>query len=308
MRKDITKIRIGNDIRLSVDLRQYIDFNPFLKERKVYTPGDSRFENLDANIYVNKKNEVYYPNPECHCNDDHTDLRPSPCPINIRSVKAILVNTSRQMYKRDMLRKKTRFISRFPIEPYVDAFHATPYDVCNSGYATWRAYPHRHIPMPYHGYGWRPWWNGIYKPIPEHNDTEFVAPVYATEDQHVVEVSFPAKAQLFTGVYKLVIVAKVYAPGFNHENLKTITVDTPDVFELVKTSAEEANNHEKIVVHVDNAIDILPGGGYYYNEDPDLDRYVVTGEYNSGNIALTRSDGEVVGVDMSPVTEWYEGE
>jgi hypothetical protein len=40
MGKEIPKKRIGNDIRLSVDLRQFIDFNPFLKERKVYTPGD----------------------------------------------------------------------------------------------------------------------------------------------------------------------------------------------------------------------------------------------------------------------------
>lgn len=307
MGKEITKIRIGNDIRLSVDLRQFIDFNSKLKERKVYTPGDKNFEDLDGNIYVNKKDEVYYPNPSCDCLDV-TPMRPNPSPINIRSVKAILVNVTRQKHMRDILRKKTRFISRFPIEPCVGAFNATPYDVCNSGYPTWRAYPHRHIPMPYHGYGWRPWWNGIYKPIPEHNDTEFVAPVYATEDQHVVEVSFPAKAQLYTGVYKLIIVAKVYAPGFNHENLKTITVDNPDVFELVSTSAEEANNNEQIVMKVNNAIDILPGGGYYYNEDPELDRYTVSGEYNNGNIALTRSDGEVVGVDIRSVTDWYEGE
>jgi hypothetical protein len=57
--------------------------------------------------------------------------------------------------------------------------------------------------------------------------------VLSTSEQNIVEVSFPAEHQLHTGVYSLIIVAKVYAPGYNKENLKTITADIPNVFELV---------------------------------------------------------------------------
>ena len=35
----------------------------------------------------------------------------------------------------------------------LDCFNANPYDICNSGYATWRAYPRHHWFHPYTGFG-----------------------------------------------------------------------------------------------------------------------------------------------------------
>jgi len=130
----------------------------------------------------------------------------------------------------DALRAKSRFIDRFPMEPRLAAFNATPYDVCNSGLPTWRAFP------VYPGFGVNPDFRRLRnrKPLP----FEYTANVAATSSQSVVEVSFPAEHQLFTGMYKLIIVAKLYAPGYSSDNLKTVTLDVPDVFELVSTSEE----------------------------------------------------------------------
>lgn len=38
------------------------------------------------------------------------------------------------------------------------------------------------------------------------------------------------------------------------------------------------------------------------------DSYVVSGEYLDGNLSLSRNDGGVVNVDISEVTDWFEGE
>jgi hypothetical protein len=70
------------------------------------------------------------------------------------------------------------------------------------------------------------------------NDNEYIAEVYATDKQNIVEVSFPAEDQVNLGKYTLVLVVKAYAPGYNSKNLKTITVDIPEVFELVGSTEE----------------------------------------------------------------------
>ena len=124
----------------------------------------------------------------------------------------------------------------------------------------------------------------------------------ATKDQNVVEVSFPARAQLYTGKYKLVVVAEVYAPGFNPMNLKTITVDMPDVFELVSTTQEGIDTG--ISINVDTVTDILPEG----DSQPYDDIYVNQGAYRDNSIALNRTDGSTVNVDISEITAWYNGD
>lgn len=302
--KEIKKIRIGNDIRLAVDLRQYIGGN-HLREREVYNPDATDFENIDSNPFVNKKYEVYYPNQYNEPNGENPSAGKLNGAIGIRSVKAYLINVSKQHEAEEYLRKKTRFIARFPIEPCFDCFHATPYNICNSGYPTWRAYPHRYCHMPYHGFGVRPEWEGLYHKIPHRPNFEYFAPVMATEDQNVVEVAFPAEDQMFTGVYKLVIVAKVYAPGFNYHNLKTITVDAPDVFELVKTTEEGIDTG--IEINVSRVEDVLTNIGTRPTATYD-DIYVQSGEYTDDNITLTRTDGTPVGIDTSEFTAWYEGD
>lgn len=87
------KIRIGNDIRLAVDLRQYLGEH-YLYEREVYDKQQNEFENIDANPFVNKQYEVYYPNQYDNVSDESITIKPEGTPISIRSVKAILVNTS----------------------------------------------------------------------------------------------------------------------------------------------------------------------------------------------------------------------
>lgn len=196
------KIRIGNDIRLAVDLRQYIDSNYYLKEREVYDPNDKEYNDMDSDIWVNKHTEVYHPDQYSEGqHESPMDIKFRPgfgSPVSIRSVKAILINTTRQQEHEKMLKDKTRFISRFPMEPYYhgyfNPYEPNAYDICSSGFPYWRAYPRRHLYMPYAGFGVHPHWGGIYKPLPRINDTEYIAHVMATKDQHIVEVSFPARA------------------------------------------------------------------------------------------------------------------
>ena len=302
---EIKKIRIGNDIRLAVDLRQYIGGN-HLREREVYNPDAVDFENIDNNPFVNKKYEVYYPNQYSdgeYSNEGNAKIKSA---IGIRSVKAYLINTSKESEFEKIMRDKNRFIARYPIEPCCGCFRATPYNVCNSGYPTYRAYPHRYCMAPYHGFGVNPDWHSIYHVVPPKSSFEYSAPVMATEDQNVVEVAFPAEAQRFTGVYKLIIVAKVYAPGFNMANLKTITVDMPDVFELVKTSEEGVDTG--ISMNVSHLQDVLTNIGTYPNTNQCDDIYVNSGEYDDNVIMLNRTDGIPVNVDTSEFTAWYEGD
>lgn len=294
------KIRIGNDIRLAVDLRQYINPKKNLRERDVYNPNDEAFENWDQNPFVNKKYELYYPS-ENPAMPDHIEGTGNGTPISIRSVKAVLINTTREKNYKDYLKRKTRFIARFPIEPCIEAFRPTPFNICNSGYPTWRAYPREYFHRPYHGFGWHPEWDGIYKPLPMIKDFEYLAGVCATEKQNVVEVSFPAEDQLHLGKYTLVIVAKVFAPGFNNHNLKTVTIDIPDVFELVDTTAEGIDGD--VLGSTEQVYDKLPSCEVMV----DFDIYTREGEVSTGDkdeIVLDRTDGKQVTVDTSSITGW----
>ena len=305
----ITKIRIGNDIKLAVDIRQY-NFANVLKEVDVFDTPDAGFLNIDNNAYVNKY-EVYkgdsssmlINNPsDVYYTSDSQNNDVQYNPISIRSIKAILVNTSREKFYLDNLKKKTRFISRFPIEPYIEAFRSTPYNVCNSGYPTWRAYPVQRYFAPYHGFGVTPDWRDIY-PTPKINDTKYVAEVTTTDDPNIVSVFFPAKHQLHVGIYKLIIVAKVYAPGYNKHNLRTITVDLDDVFELVNNSNDAYDNDMNINVHITNEEQHVEN-----TDEETVDVYVDSGVYNDGNLLLNRTDGSTVDVDFSSLSDWYEGE
>lgn len=259
------KIRIGNDIRLAVDLRQYLYANKYLKEREVYNPDSAEFNNLDSNIFVNKDTELYYPNINT-TSTSTTKVDPDGTPISIRGVKAVFVNTTLRNEYTERVKKKSRFIGRFPLEPCMEAYHATPYDICNGGHPTWRAYPHQYCAAHYHGFGIHPCWEGIYKPLPILDKIEYRANVMATKKQNVVEVSFPATHQYHTGKYTLILVVKVYAPGFNHNNIKTITIDLPDVFELVKSTAEGVDGD--VIGNVSQILDKLP---YEVYVDDDTD-------------------------------------
>lgn len=157
---------------------------------------------------------------------------------NINSIQAFIINASKEAEYEALIKDKTRFISRFPVEPYVDAYSSTAYDIKSSGYPTWMAYPRNHVYATYSGFGVMPGWDNIYRPMPEHNLTQYKAEVKYTEDRSVVKVFFPATAQLYTGTYNLVIVAKVYDPGYSKDNLRTVTMDYENVFTLVNNSVD----------------------------------------------------------------------
>lgn len=158
---------------------------------------------------------------------------------NINSLQAFIINASKEAEYEENIKNKTRFISRFPVEPYVDAYSSTAYDVKSSGYPTWRAYPKNHIYATYSGFGPHPDWDNMYRPVPERNLTQYKARVQFTDDPGMVKVFFPAEAQLYTGTYNLVIVAKVYDPGYSKDNLRTVTMDYEQIFTLVNTTSED---------------------------------------------------------------------
>lgn len=297
------KIRIGNDIRLAVELRQYISGNK-VQERQVYNPGDSNFEGLDNNPFVNW-NEVYLGQEQ---EGESTDVNAGTSSVCIRSVKAILINETLKEKREKDLKNKSRFVSRFPMEPLTRAFASSPYNIHNSGYPSWKAYPKNHMFATYHGFGVNPDWDSIYRNAPMRNDIEYLANAAATDKQSVVEVMFPAEHQLHTGVYSLIIVAKVYAPGFNSHNLKTYTIDVPNVFELVSTSAEGIDSD--MYVDVTALMDKLPEDVVY---TPDVtDVFVRQGwastEGGDDILNLNRTDDSTVQVNLNSITGWYNEE
>lgn len=294
------KIRIGNDIRLAVDLRQYVKGGSYLREPEVYDPQSADFENIDTNPFVNKQYEVYYPNQYVSQDGTTTTFSNDATEVCIRSVKAILVNTTMWDKLVKDLKSKTRFIDRFPIEPNRRAFCSTSYDICNSGFPIWRA-----IPI-YPGFGINHPIGEIYKKRPGFNDAEYRAVVTATDKQNVVEVHFPAIHQRYTGMYKLIIVAKLYAPGFNNNNLKTVTVDVPNVFELVGTSEEGYDTG--ISISINNVTGNLPSGTETTDEQNTQfdDVFVNQGNVYDNSLILSRTDLQDVDIDLSSITGWYD--
>lgn len=291
------KIRIGNDIRLAVDFGRYIK-SDYVKESETYQPESQTFEQIDNDPFVDWS-EVYHGQNQT---DTTSPESSNTMPVSIRTVKAFLINSSRKKMYED-LRKKSRFVSRFPLEPYLEQFTSTQYDIRNSGYPTWRAYPITHALMPWKGFGVNPKWDQIYKALPAVNDTEYRASVSATDKQNIVNVSFPAKHQLHTGVYDLVLVAGLWAPGYNNKNIKTITVDIPGVFELVSNTAQ--SNDDEYFANVEQVVDNLP----YEPSGIPNDIYVNNGAINNdGNLLLTRSDQTTVEIDLDNVSGWYDNE
>ena len=192
------KIRIGNDIRLAVDLRKQVE------------------ENLDDTLAV-------------------------------RQVSAYLVNTTKVAEYEAKLNARPIFLGRFPREPFSHEYSTTPWCLCGCGMPTYNTFPVN--AGAYSGFGTEPYAKR-YKELQKiAQQIEYRAKCEATAQQNIISVYFPAKDQLTTGVYKLVLAAKVYAPGYNDENLKTIQIDVPEVFELVSTT--EAGIDTGVIITTD---------------------------------------------------------
>ena len=168
--------------------------------------------------------------------------------VNINSVKAFIINDTKRKEIEDELIKKPKFINRFPIEPFVDTYSSNAYDVKSSGRPTWNVFPCDCSQYIYPGFGVYPDWDHVYGFDRFKDITKYRAKVKYTEERDTIQVFFPAEAQLFTGKYSLVIVAKIYEPGYSDDNLRTVSIDYDDVFELVDKSQEGIDGPVTIIV------------------------------------------------------------
>lgn len=224
----------------------------------------------------------------------------NPKQLNIHSLEAFLINTSVREKIDKEINKKTRFISRFPIEPMHDAYLATEYNIHCSGYPNYRIYPHEVVHPSYAGFGVNPVWSLIYPKKPCYRFTEYKAKTYATTSTSKVLITFPAEDQLFCGNYSIIVVVKYYMKGYGN-NLKTVTMDINDAFTLVDNSEEEdLTSTERVqLVSVND-----PTGDADEN-----DIFVNAGELAGSSIHLDYSVGGTgVDIDMSRVIDWYDGD
>lgn len=249
------KIRIGNDIRLAVDLRKQV------------LEGDDTFA--------------------------------------VRQVTAYLVNTTKVEEYKDKLNERKRFVGRFPREPFSHDYDTTPWCVCGCGMPAYNALPVNSC--AYSGFGTEPY-GKLNKELRKIASViQYKAACQATAQQNIINVYFPAKDQLATGVYKLVLVANVYAPGYNVESLKTIQVDIPEVFELVGTTEQGVDTGVIINADVESPVEGTAGADstddIIYN-----DVYINGGLLSEGNIVLNRTDNIPVKINIDEVAGWYEGD
>ena len=174
--------------------------------------------------------------------------------INVVQAHATIVRSVDDRQKAEDLRKKTRFFSRYPVEPIINSYIATEHNINCCGNHYYNVWPKTHCAAPYAGYGVHPFWKEIYPLVPECELEKFEAVVNATEQPDVIEIVFPAEFQHFTGDYDIIIVAKIYQPGYQH-NYRTVTMDYRKAFTLVcDTKDEDRTNgiHIQVVEPGDN--------------------------------------------------------
>ena len=228
-----------------------------------------------------------------------TNIAPSK-PIMIRSLEAFLINTTMKSKIDEDIKKKTKFISRFPIEPMRDSYISTNYNINCSGYPQYNWVPEHTVVPSYAGYGCDPDWDMIYPKRPCYRLTEYKARVLATKHQDQVEVFFPAEDQLFCGDYNIIIVVKYYATGYTN-NIKTVTLDYTNAFTLVDNSEEEdLTGTERVSIR--NTDDISDD----YQEGEGTDIYVYQGNLDDDTIRLNLTSGNSVDVDISGISSWHD--
>lgn len=164
--------------------------------------------------------------------------------INIKSIKCFIINTT----------------------PMLQDHCGTQYEIRRCGLPGYYAHP----VQEYHGFGVYPRFPKIWhhnlcpyygqfgrhylKPINKHhNHCEFIAPVKALEERNKVRVFFPATAQMLCGLYSLTFVIDLYEPGYHSNNLRTITVDYNNIFELVPNAEGKSGD---ITIDIDKQIGI----------------------------------------------------
>lgn len=260
------KIRIGNDIRLAVDLNTQLDL-----------PAGSN---------------------------------------NVRQVSAYLINTTRLAEYKKKAKARSGFTGRFPREPFSHDYTTTPWCLCGCGKPTWNAYP-TNAGCVYSGFGVEPY-KGLKELKQLSQSIQYKAACYNTQYPNMVLVDFPAEQQFYTGVYTLILVVKLYTPGYK-DNLKTVSVDIPNMFQIVKSTSDTIEESPEETIETGVTIVVGPNT----NEedpapnDPDIpnipdiiyeDIYVNEASISDGILSLGRTDDQTLNVDLGGVVGWYEGD
>ena len=211
---------------------------------------------------------------------------------NVQFAKAVFVNRTLKEDLAKEYQKKNRFIGRFPTEPFVNEFEPNEYNINSCGaYPKYKAF----VANQYSGFGVRPNWKKC-APIKDVDITEYCGNVYHTTAFDTVEVLFPAKAQLYPGVYDLIVIAEVYDSGYG-DNKRVVSTRLNDVFELVSEDVDQSDIAENPV-----NIEIITT-----EEEGNVpDTYIVRGSYGNNNIRLDRNDSNSINIDISPISGWYE--
>ena len=209
--------------------------------------------------------------------------------VNILSLKAVFINRTLKDEFLKEYKKKNRFIHRFPIEPFSDEFQPTEYNIHSTGNPRYRAF----VMNQYNGFGVYPDWKNV-MPFKKMDITEYVSKVSRTQDPSSVVAVFPASVQKYAGEYDLIVTAQVYDDGYE-DNVRTVTVDYKNVFELV-SSSEESDVNDAVQISINNI-----------SEPPSThDYFVISGSYDNNEILLQRNDNATIHVDIDPVSGWYE--
>lgn len=106
----------------------------------------------------------------------------------------------------------------------------------------------------YNGFGVNPEWRRVYYRECSGNkccnkNSGYQAKVQPSSAPDMVIVYFPADDQKYLGNYKLIVKAEVYESGYEN-NIRTITIDYPNVFELVESSEQADMDGTDIVLTV----------------------------------------------------------
>lgn len=168
--------------------------------------------------------------------------------INIKSIKCFIINTTPMLQDH----RGTAYEIRRCGFPH---YYAHPFEEYH-GFGVYPGFPknwhYNLFPRPYYDFYHKYYGCHYLKPIHRHNKPfEFIAPVKALEDRNKVRVFFPATAQMLCGLYSLTFVIDLYEPGYHQNNLRTVTVDYNNVFELVPNAEGRSGD---IIIDIDKQI------------------------------------------------------
>lgn len=211
--------------------------------------------------------------------------------INIKAIKCFIINTTPMLQDHC---GNAYEINRCGLPMY----HCLPYH-CGD-YCSWKHHDHHYNGFgmypcahknwslhPHYDYFYRnPYGRSVLKCInPCNKPFEFIAPVKALPERNKVRVFFPAAAQALCGLYSLTFVIDLYQPGYHCNDLRTITVDYNNVFELVPNIEGAAGD---IIIDIDkqiglNVVDSFINNESHFNnqtQEPSIENITISPDEN----------------------------